>query len=531
MTKLNIREILKKAEKDYERAWIETAKILEGKKGDLELRKGGKTHPVLDFIQKARKVLAELGFEEIILPTIVREEEVYKEYGPEAAIILDRVFYLATLPRADIGLGKKKVEKIQEIIPGFEKTDELKSVLREYKTGEINADDLIEILVLRLGISEEQATNMIDSVFVEFKKLKPEPTDQTLRSHMTALWFPVLAEIQHKSLLPIQLFTVGEKFRREQKLDQTHLYSSYTVSYVILADEHSLKDGMRVAEIVLNRLGFKSVRFEMKKTTSKYYAPGTEFEIFVRHPVAKNWIEVGDGGFYSPVSLAKFGIEYPVMNTGFGVERCVMIQTGEEDIRRLVYPYFYKEIEYSDEEIAKGIKIKDKPQSMIGKEIMKSIVRVAEENKNMPTPAEFIAWKGEIKEKDVRVTVWETDPGVRLLGPAALNQLWVLDGNIIGIIPDRKISEKGVNTGIRYIDSIAAAAAKELEDLIEKGEGEFKIRIRMSKQPSDINIDVDDSIRRYIMSKNNKIDIRGPVFVGITGLVEPVKKKNVKLDG
>ncbi|MFX1485792.1 MAG: O-phosphoserine--tRNA ligase [Promethearchaeota archaeon] len=531
MTKFNIHEILRKAEEDYEKAWIETAKILEGKKGDFKLRKGGKTHPVLDFIQEARKVLTGLGFEEVILPTIVREEEVYKEYGPEAAVILDRVFYLATLPRADIGLGKRKMEEIRRIIPDFDKTEELKSVLREYKTGEINADDLIEILVLRLGISEEQAANMIDSVFVEFKKLRPKPTDQTLRSHMTALWFPVLAEVKHKSLLPIQLFTVGEKFRREQRLDQTHLYSSYTVSYVVLADELSLTDGMQIAEMVLNRLGFKTVRFEMKKTTSKYYAPGTEFEIFVRHPTAKDWIELGDGGFYSPISLAKFGIEYPVLNAGFGVERCVMIQTGEEDIRRLVYPYFYKEVEYSDEEIAKGVKIKDKPVSKIGKEIMKSIVRVAEENKDMPTPAEFIAWKGEVKEKNVRVTVWETDPGVKLLGPAALNQLWVLNGSIIGIIPDREISERGFDTGIRYLDSIAAVAAKGLEDLIEKGEGEVKIRIRISKQPSDINIDVDKSIRRYIMSKNNKIDIRGPVFIGITGLVEPVKKKRVKLDG
>ncbi|MFX1597600.1 MAG: O-phosphoserine--tRNA ligase [Promethearchaeota archaeon] len=527
MTKFNIQEILRKAEEDYEKAWVDTVEMLKGRKGEFRLREGGKTHPVLDFIQKARKVLAELGFEEMILPTMVREEEVYKEYGPEAAVILDRVFYLAVLPRADIGLSKKKIEEIRKIIPDFDKTEELKNILREYKIGEINADDLIEILFLRLGISEEQATKMIDSVFTEFKGLKPKATDQTLRSHMTALWFPVLAEIQHKSPLPIQLFTVGEKFRREQKLDQTHLYSSYTISYIVLSDELSLKDGMGIAEKVLNKLGFKQVRFEIKKTTSKYYAPGTEFEIFVHHPTTKGWIELGDGGFYSPISLAKFGIGCPVLNTGFGVERCVMIQTGEEDIRKLVYPYFYKEIEYSDKEIAEGVRIKDNPQSKIGKEIMRSIVRVAEENKDKTTPAEFTAWMGDVKEKHVRVTVWENDPGVKLLGPAALNQLWVLDGNIIGVIPSAEVSRKGVYTGIRYLDSIAAAAARELENLIERGEGEIKIRIRMSKQPSDVNIDVDESIRRYIMSKNNKIDIRGPVFVGITGLVKPVKKKHI----
>ncbi|MFX0096658.1 MAG: O-phosphoserine--tRNA ligase [Candidatus Hodarchaeota archaeon] len=527
MTKLNIQEILRKAEEDYEKAWADTVKLLKGRKGEFRLKKGGKTHPVLDFIQKARKALVELGFEEMILPVMVRDEEVYKEYGPEAAVILDRVFYLAVLPRADIGLSKKKVEEIRKIIPGFDKIEELKNILREYKIGEINADDLIELMFLRLGISEEQATKIIDSVFTEFKGIKPRPTDQTLRSHMTALWFPVLAEIQHKSPLPIQLFTVGEKFRREQKLDPTHLYSSYTVSYVVLSDQLSLEDGMRIAEKVLNKLGFEQVRFEIKKTTSKYYAPGTEFEIFVHHPITKSWIELGDGGFYSPISLAKFGIEYPVLNTGFGAERCVMIQTGEGDIRKLVYPYFYKEIEYSDKEIAGAIKIKDTPQSRIGKEIMRSIIRVAEENKDKISPAEFTAWTGEVKEKHVKVTVWENDLGVKLLGPAALNQLWVLDGNIIGVIPSTEVSKRGVYTGIRYLDSIAAAAAKELENLIERGEGEIKIRIRISKQPSDVNIDVDGSIRRYIMSKNNKIDIRGPVFVGITGLVKPAKKKHI----
>ena len=184
MTKFNIQEILRKAEEDYERAWVETVKMLKGKKGEFKLKKTGKTHPVLDFIQKARKVLVELGFEEMILPTMVREEEVYKEYGPEAAVILDRVFYLAVLPRADIGLSKKKIEEIRKIIPGFTKTEELKNILREYKIGEINADDLIELLFLRLGISEEQATKMIDSVFTEFKGLEPKPTDQTLRSHI-----------------------------------------------------------------------------------------------------------------------------------------------------------------------------------------------------------------------------------------------------------------------------------------------------------------------------------------------------------
>ena len=83
---------------------------------------------------------------------------------------------------------------------------------------------------------------------------------------------------------------------------------------------------------------------EIKKATSKYYAPQTEFEIFIQHPKTNEWIEIGDGGFYSPVSLAQYNIEYPIFNVGFGIERICMILTEVEDIRKLVYPYFYEDI-------------------------------------------------------------------------------------------------------------------------------------------------------------------------------------------
>src|SRR4030042_292090 len=97
---------------------------------------------------------------------------------------------------------------------------------------------------------------------------------------------------------------------------------------------------------------------EIKKATSKYYSPQTEFEIFVQHPKTKEYIEIGDGGFYSPISLANYGIPYPVFNVAFGVERICMIKTEIEDIRKLVYPYFYENISFSDEEISKGVKYK-----------------------------------------------------------------------------------------------------------------------------------------------------------------------------
>lgn len=488
---------------------------MKGKR--FKLKRKGVPNPITEFMIEARRVLVEMGFEEVILPMITSESDIYKEYGPESPVILDRLFYLAGLPRPDIGLSENSIQKIVEIVPGFSKTRELQNILRRYKKNEIESDDLVETMVTELGIREEQATSIVDNVFPEFKERKPVPTDLTLRSHMTALWFPVLSAAQNKWELPIQLFTLGSKFRREQKLDATHLYSSYTASFVIMAEEITLEDGMEIVREFLQKIGFREVDFRFKKATSKYYAPQTEFEIFVKHPKTGQWLEVGDSGFYSPVSLAKFGIEYPVLNAGFGMERFVMIRTGETDIRKLTYPYFYKEVEFTDEEIAKAVTIEEVPKTEAGKEIMQALINTAETCKNEAAPCEFVAWKGTIKGKTVTVKLWERDTDTKLLGAAVLNQIYVHDGNVLGLPEDKAL---GTPTGIRYLDALASYAAGKIEELIERNERELNLRIRMAKKASDVNIGVKTSIRRFITSKSKKIDIRGPVFFSVTATIE-----------
>jgi len=39
--------------------------------------------------------------------------------------------------------------------------------------------------------------------------------------------------------------------------------------------------------------------------------------------------------------------------------------------------------------------------------------------------------------------------------------------------------------------------------------------VRMAKRPSDINVKVSDVARRYVTSKKRKIEIGGPVFIGV----------------
>lgn len=515
----DVEKIKGDAKLDYEQAWLQTRELLEMKGKKFELHKKAKTHPVSDFISEARQVMLTLGFEELVLPMFVEEEDVYRQYGPEAALILDRLFYLAGLPRPDIGISNEKIDAINKIIPNFDKIDILKNIFRDYKKGEIEADDLIEVFMEKLQVKENEASEIIDKIFPELKNLKPIPTKTTLRSHTTALWFKILAELVKKKKLPLQYFTICPKFRREQKIDATHLYCSNTLSLVIMTEEITLEDCQRIASVICDKLGFESNKTEIKMATSKYYAPQTEFEIFVEHPTTKEWIEIGDGGFYSPVSLANYDIPYPVFNIGFGVERICMIRTEIEDIRKLVYPYFYEDISFSDEEITRGIRYKYLPLTDKGIEIQKAIVESAIKNKEEEAPLEITVWEGQIKDKNISVTVWETDKGVSLLGPATLNKIMVHDGNIIGVSPQKPL-EGALDTGLTYLEGIAAEMAYLIETLIDQGKTEYEHRVKMCYRASEVNLDVDDIILEFIHSKQKKIDIRGPVFVGLSFKIE-----------
>ncbi len=511
----DIDKLKRDAKKDYEDAWLESRRLLKLKGNYFNLQDKGKAHPIQEFISDARTIMLNLGFKELILPMFVEESEIYKQYGPEAALILDRLFYLAGLPRPDIGISNKKIERIKQIVPTLTKTDRLKEIFREYKKGDIEADDLIEVFVERLEIKENQATKIIDKIFPELKELTPIPTKTTLRSHTTALWFRVLGELHKKKQLPMQFFSIAKKFRREQKLDSTHLFDSYTLSLVIMAEEISLEDGQDIAIRICKKLGFEESKVEIKRATSKYYAPQTEFEIFIKHPTTEEWIEIGDGGLYSPVSLAQYDIEYPVFNVGFGVERICMIKTEIEDIRKLVYPYFYKDISFTDSQIAKGIHYKFMPLTEKGIEIKNSIINTALKNQEKQSPTEITAWEGSIKGKAIRVKVWETDEGVTLLGPAALNKIWVKDGIILGL-PPNDTPEDAIDTGKTYLEGVANEMAHNIEVLLDQGKKSYEQRVKMCYRASEINIEIDDVILEYITSKQNKIDIRGPVFVGLS---------------
>ena len=387
LLKLNPKEILEKVKTEgFDQVWNKSSDLMQNEGGRLELSGRGAAHPIQDLIQRMRQSFLNLGFDEVTTPIIVEEGEIFKQYGPEASVILDRCYYLAAIPRPDIGLSNEKCEKIRELGVTLDsvRVGKLQGVLRNYKKGKIDSDDFVERIGEALKITDDKAIRVLSEVFPEFKDLKAISSTLTLRSHLTSSWFETLNALNHKRSLPLKLFSVGVRFRREQSEDATHLRTHNGASCVVMDKAITIDDGKRIAEAFFRDFSLNELKFIKKKTTSKYYLPQTELEVFTCLPNTRLWVEIADLGLYSPIALAHYNIEYPVLNLGVGVERTGMILFNEVDIRKLVYPQFYAEWNLSDEQLVNMIRISVEPKTVFGlgirDAIVKTAIKEAEEN-------------------------------------------------------------------------------------------------------------------------------------------------------
>lgn len=525
------KEIIRLAKKDFEKAWVETAETLKKPHHDDQYPrlylKTGKSHMLYDTIWELRQAYLQLGFDEIINPLFIEKDHIYKQFGPEAPAVLDRCFYLAGLPRPDIGLGMDKIQKIENLGVSLDedKIRNLKVVFRSYKKGDASGDDLVQDLSAALEVDDESGLRVLERVFPELRHLNPLASSSTLRSHMTSGWFITLKSIHNKRRLPLKLFSIDRCFRREQKEDASHLMTYYSASCIWMDDEVSLDLGMAVSESLLEHFGFEKFKFTPDEKKSKYYIPGTQTEVYGYHPQLKDWVEVATFGLYSPLALSNYGIDKEVMNLGVGAERIAMILNKQEDIRAMVYPQNYGKWKLSDREIAALLRINYYPTTTDGRILMDKIIRTCQEHGEATSPCEFLIYRGEFLGKNIEVKVVEVEEGTKLLGPAAWNQIYVHDANILGIptkegnITDHLVLEalkKGIPTNISYMDGVAAQAAYKIEELVVSGENNLNIRTTISRYISDINLILNDIALSYITGQNKVIDVRGPIFCTIT---------------
>lgn len=481
----------------------------------------GKAHPVASLNQRFREIFLNLSFDEIINPSIIQDTEIYKQYGPEAPLILDRVFYLAGLPRPDIGISQSAIEQIRELVPGFDKKETLEQIFRDYKKGRIESDDFIEELVRQTDIKEDIAIRIIDEVFPGLKNLTPEPYNKTLRSHMTSLWFPLLENAQKHRPIPLRLFSIGPRFRKEQREDASHLFESTSASIVIMDDNFTLEDGEKLTTNILKGLGIDECEFRLKEVTSNYYEHGTDTEVFVK--IGGKDMEIANIGFYSKNALANYNLRHRVFNLGFGVERIAMAYEKAIDMRAFVYPLLFEPEAPTDKEIATNLRPEREPSSEEGKVIAEKLIKTAIDNKDKIGPVEFLAYEGDILDVNIKVFVYNWDEGKPMLSFAALNNIFVYDGNIYGIplnqsnLPPqaKKVIDRGINSNITFLDIVMKGAAAELELAVQEEKEEYDTRFRIIKHPSEINLNIPSWIYNFIESHHKTIRIKGPLFFGV----------------
>ena len=508
------RKVREESRKDWRKAWINTGKMIPVE-SQVDYSQGkGSTHLLHDLVQKARQTFLKYGFNEIENPVFITEEDVYKQYGPEAPVILDRVYYLAGLPRPDIGISEKKISELKKINPNIN-VEELKKIFREYREGLIEGDNMIEEIAKRLNLTTDESSGVID-LFPEFKNIAPVASKLTLRSHMTGAWFPTLESLK-KNKLPLKLFSVGLRFRREQKVDSTHLRAHYGGSMVIMDEKINIEAGKKITEKIMEDLGFKNINFVKKKATSNYYAPDTEYEVF------SGDIEIADIGMYSPIALANYDIPYHAFNLGFGLERMLMVKHNIKDVRELLYPQFHQAVDLTDKELAERVSIELKPESNEGKKLAEAIKKTAIAHGSEKSPCKYTAYEGVLAGRKIKVELVEKEANTFLLGPAALNDIYVHDGSVYGLPKDTsklksdvsEVLKKGLKLDFSFLDAISNYFAAVIEKQVKEGVKEGYLQIKMAKTPGEVNISIDDTARRFILSKNKQILIKGPIFTAV----------------
>lgn len=527
--RFNVEEWRERSSCDFEGAWHAGPSVLTPPGADeryprLSYRPAAR-HPVFETIQRLREAYLAIGFDEYANPIIVEEAEVYRQFGPEAMAVLDRVFYLGGLPRPNVGIARERLDRINEILGTRmeERTEEaLRECLHGYKKGTIDGDELAHELACVLSTDDGRVVRIMDEVFPEFRELAPESSRATLRSHMTSGWFMTLGAIWERTPLPFRLFSVDRCFRREQEEGPTRLMTYHSASCVVAGEDVTNEAGKAVSAALLSAFGFEEFRFQPDEKRSKYYMPGSQTEVYARHP-AIGWVEVATFGLYSPSALAEYGVGVPVMNLGLGVERLAMILHRADDVRAMVFPQFHPRA-LTDAELASAVTLREEPATLEGRCMTGAIAATAQAHGDAQGPVSFEAWEGTVAGTALMVFVEEPESTSRLLGPACMNEVFVRDGSVLGV-PDterfKDIRENGAPTGIRFLEAVAALGAARIEEAARCGQG-TTVQVKMAKLPSDVNLKVAEYAMRSITDTKKKVDVRGPVFMTIRSeVVEP----------
>jgi len=194
--KFNTKDIKARAKEDFEKTWNETANLLPEKSTKDYTSGTGKAHtPACPHIRRAKDTHQ---------PRLHRNRKLSLHPGrrgllavwagspchPRQMLLPRRTPPPGHRPRQSADREDTRNQKGR-------RNRETKGDIQEIPRGAIEGDNLLEEMIGQLGVSAGEAAKIID-IFPEFRNLNAVAEKTTLRSHMTAGWFPTLKAIAEK---------------------------------------------------------------------------------------------------------------------------------------------------------------------------------------------------------------------------------------------------------------------------------------------------------------------------------------------
>jgi phenylalanyl-tRNA synthetase alpha chain len=251
----------------------------------------GKKHPYIEFIDRVRRILIGLGFQEAQGPLVELEfwnnDALFMPQDHVAREVHD--LYHIKAPR---GPGSVLNETIFKQVA---KTHE-----NGWKTGSTG---------WKYKYSFDVAQRLV------------------MRSQTTAVSVRYLVEHQQA---PLRMFSIDRNFRPE-KFDATHSAEFHQCEGIIGGAGLTLRDLMGYLRAIAEGVGIKQLKF--KPGFFPFTEPSIEGFIFIP---GLGWKEALPGGIFRPEVTLPLGIDFPVLAWGIGIDRLAMAALGIDDIRNLV---------------------------------------------------------------------------------------------------------------------------------------------------------------------------------------------------
>ncbi|KAF8823118.1 putative phenylalanyl-tRna synthetase alpha chain A [Cardiosporidium cionae] len=274
----------------------------------------GSIHPLMKIMNKFKKILGSMGFEEMQTDRWVESsfwnfDSLFMPQQHPARDIQD-TFFLKEPKFANMEMYPQ--EYMKRVCEMHEKGGE-GSIGWRYKWSYEETSKNI----LRTHTTAVSA-RMLYSLAQEYKKVGY-----------------LLTQVPTGSFPPKRLFSIDRVFRNET-LDATHLAEFHQVEGLITDKGMSIADLMGVLSTFYKRIGITELKF--KPAYNPYTEPS--MEIFGFHPLLKKWIEVGNSGVFRPELLLPMGIpaNIQVIAWGLSLERPTMIRYNVKNIRELFGP-------------------------------------------------------------------------------------------------------------------------------------------------------------------------------------------------